>query len=79
MALKASDTDVIPLAPHIHEELHRGGYRAWEKKYGSQLAWLGRIQYLMKYRGIYQECFPYEDIPHQSGAKTEDDPERQVE
>lgn len=36
MGLKASDLFVFPLTRGEHDELHRHGWKAWEKIYGSQ-------------------------------------------
>ena len=37
MGQRSSDWFAIPLAPEIHDELHRHGWREWERKYGSQI------------------------------------------
>lgn len=40
---KAPDWATIPLTRAVHDDLHRKGYQAWERQYGSQMDLLARF------------------------------------
>lgn len=53
MGLKPPDTACVPVCHHHHDEVHRGGARTWEAKYGLDLGALaGRYAEASRALGI---------------------------